>query len=162
MPNFDVNAKTRVFIGGVIADKMEDFVASDFASQSWTQIKGLTNIGQLGDTYQEISVDQVGSGRTMKAKGTANAGNQELQMSFLPADAGQLALIAAGKARENYAFKIEFDDAPSGGTPTTRMYIALVMGTPEILGGANDVKSMTATLAVNSNIVNTAAAPSGG
>jgi hypothetical protein len=72
-------------------------------------------------------------------------------------DAGQLALIAAGKTRNNYPFKIEATDAPVGGTASQRLFLGLVMGTPETFEGANDVRKLQANIEINSNIVVVAA-----
>lgn len=151
-------ANTKIFVGAAIADQSDDFDATDFASETWTEIGGTTNLGQIGDTAELITSNQITSGRTKKAKGTFNAGSMAIVCDLDPDDAGQTALIAAGAARSNYAFKIEFPDAPASGTPSTRYFIALVMGTPEVYEDANSTKKLNATLEVNSNIVKVAAA----
>lgn len=158
MPTLDINARTKIYIGGPLADKDEDFDAADFTSQTWVRINGATNLSSIGDSYQLVTSDQIGVGRTKKGKGTANAGSQALIFDINSEDAGQLALIAAGSSPENFAFKLEWDDAPEGGTPTHRMFIALVMGTPEQYEGANDPKKLSAPLEINSNIVRVAKA----
>lgn len=159
MPTLDINARTKIYIGGVIADQDEDFVAADFTSQTWVRINGATNLSTIGDSYNLVTSDQIGVGRTKKGKGTANAGSQSLVFDLNMDDAGQVALFAAGTdPNNNYAFKIEWDDAPAGGTPTHRMFIALVMGTPEQYEGANDPKKLNAPLEINSNIVRVAKA----
>ncbi|WP_404404893.1 hypothetical protein [Pelagibacterium halotolerans] len=151
-------ANTKIFIGGVTADQDTDFVEADFSGETWTEIGGTTNLGQIGDTAELITSNQITRGRTKKAKGTFNAGSMAIVCDLDPDDAGQTALAAAGGARDNYAFKIEFDDAPSGGTPSTRYFIGLVMGTPEVFEDANSAKKLNTTIEVNSNIVKVAAA----
>ncbi len=44
-------AGQKIYIGGQLDDKSTDFVAADFASQSWTEIDGWTQCGATGDTW---------------------------------------------------------------------------------------------------------------
>ena len=76
-------------------------------------------------------------------------------------DAGQIAALAAEKTDENYAFKLEFDDAPAGGTPSERYFVAMVGGASEQLDTANNVMKLNLSLWINSNVVrvNAAEAP---
>lgn len=152
-------AGSKLFIGGALASDGSDFDATDFTSQTWVEIKGTTNLGGAGDTSQLGTSDQIGVSRTRKWKGTRNAGSMEIVMDIDISDAGQLALIAAEKTRDSYAFKLEFNDAPSGGTPSTRMFCAFVMSAAETYDQANDRIQLKATLEIDSNIVRVAAAP---
>jgi hypothetical protein len=159
-----VTAKSKLSIGAAKAFGNTDFVASDFTtgSPTWALVGGTTNLGAAGDTSNLITSDQIGSGRTRKAKGTRNAGSMQVICDIDIADAGQLALIAAEKTRDSYAFKLEFDDAPSGGTPSTRYFTAFIMSTSEQYDEANSVMKLNATLEIDSNIVRVAAAAGGG
>ena len=124
MPIF-ATAGAKVFIGGVLDAKSVDFVAADFTSQTWTQVNHLESIGTFGDTATEITFDDIGLNRTQKLKGTKNAGNLEMVAGINYADAGQIALLAAEKSIHDYAFKVEFKDAPEGGTPSQRLFCLL-------------------------------------
>ena len=159
-----VTAKTKLSIGTAKAFGTTDFVAADFTTGSpeWTLINGTTNLGAAGDTSELVTSNQIGSGRTRKAKGTRNAGSMTLVCDIDITDPGQLALIAAEKTRDSYAFMLEFDDAPAGGTPSTRYFSAFVMSTAEQYDEANSVMKLNATLEIDSNIVRVAAAASGG
>ncbi len=152
MPIF-ATAGAKVFIGTVLDAKPTDFVAADFTSQSWTQVNNLESIGTFGDTATEITFDDIGKNRTQKLKGTRNAGNMEMVCGIDYADAGQIALLAAEKSIHDYAFKVEFNDAPEGGTPSQRLFIAKVMSAAEQLDTANNVMKLNSTLGINSNIV---------
>jgi hypothetical protein len=161
MPFF-ATAGSKVFIGGALDMKSTDFVAADFTSQTWVEIKNLEAIGSFGDTSEAIAQDIIGEGRTKTIKGTRNAGTMELVMAIDYADAGQIAVIAAEKTTADYAFKVEFNDKPaSGASPknSTRMFIGKVMSAGEALDSANNVMKMTASVAVNSNVVRTNASP---
>ena len=151
-------AGAKISIGGVIADQSEDFDETDFSGEAWTEIDGWTQMGAIGDSAQEITTSVINRGRDIKQKGTRNAGTMENVFAVVPGDAGQAALIAAEKTPDNYAFKIEFDDAPAGGTPTTKYFIALVMSSSNAGGDANTVRTLNATLSINSNVVTVDAA----
>lgn len=106
-------AGARIFIGGAIADKNADFVASDFASQSWTEIDGWSSTGAIGDGASEIATDLINRGRTIVQKGTRRSPAMENRFAIVPGDAGQVALKAAERSKDNFAFKIEWNDAPT-------------------------------------------------
>lgn len=146
-------AGTTFFIGGVLPAKSVDFVAADFTSQVWVPVSHLEGLGTFGDTSTEITFDSLSQNRTIRLKGTRNAGNQEVVVGIDYADAGQIAILAAEKTPYDYAFKMVFDDAPEGGTPSQRLFIAKVMSVAEALDTANNVMKMNASLGINSNVV---------
>lgn len=146
-------AGAKLFIGAVVKNKYSDFVLSDFASQAWTEINGLENIGSLGDTSEEVTFSVIGSMRVQKYKGLRNAGNMEVVVGVDYADAGQKALRAAERTPHDYAFRLVLNDAPANGTPSERLFIAKVMSTSEEAGEANNIVKLKTTLAINSNVV---------
>lgn len=158
-------AGAKLYIGGAaMATQTDDFVASDFTSVVWTLIDGWEQMGPVGDTAQLISTDLINRGRTTKQKGTRNAGSMQNRFAILGTDAGQLALIAAEKTRNNYPFKIEFDDAASGPAspapqPSKRYFVGLVMSAQEAGGQANTARMLESTIEINSNVVPVAANP---
>jgi hypothetical protein len=145
----------KVFIGAAKQFADTDFVLADFTggTPTWTEVKGTTNIGGFGDESQLISSEHVGSARTRKTKGTRNAGQMALVCDLDYADPGQIALLAAEKTRDSYAFKVVLNDAPAGGTPSERYFTAFVMSAREEFGGPNQAMQMNATLEIDSNIV---------
>ncbi|WDR07302.1 hypothetical protein PSQ90_07750 [Devosia rhodophyticola] len=158
MPNFQVTAKTKIEIGDAIADQNTDFTTSDFSGVTWTEIGGTTDLGTFGDTAEVVKSGQIGRGRVLKLKGLVDGGAWVITCDLDVADAGQLALIAAAKTDDNYPFRLTFDDAPSGGTASTRTVVGLVIGIPETYGDANSPMKLVATVEVNSNTVRVAAA----
>jgi hypothetical protein len=105
-------AGSKIYIGGALSTKTTDFVAADFTAQSWTLIDGWSTMGSIGDTRTIIKTDLINRNRTTKQGGTADAGSMANEFAKIDADAGQIAVIAAQAANANFAFKIEFDDAP--------------------------------------------------
>lgn len=163
MASLVTTAGSRIYIGPAMAFTGTDLVAGDFPSTgegaiTWTEIKGHTDLGSSGDTSELVTSNQIGIRRTRKAKGSRNAGSKTLIMDFDPTDAGQIAILAAEKTDDSYAFKITLDDAPTGGTPSERYFLAFVMSHEEQLGEANNAVKISAMLEIDSNIVRVAAA----
>lgn len=156
-------AGAKLSIGPVKAFGSTDFTATDFTtgSPTWTLINGTTNLGSSGDTSELITSNQIANPRTRKAKGTRNAGSMQVVCDIDFADPGQIALIAAEKTRDSYAFKLEFSDALApAGKGSTRYFTAFVMSATEEAGEANSVVKLNATLELDSNIVRVAATAS--
>lgn len=148
-------AGAKIYIGGVLATDIDDFVAADFTSQSWKEIDGWETMGEIGDAAEIITTQIINRNRDIKMKGTRSAGSMDNRFAIMPTDAGQIALIAAEKSTSNYAFKIEFDDqiTPTTGTKTTLYFVGLVTSAREVGGGANTVRMLQGTVEINSNIV---------
>lgn len=153
MSGIFATAGTKVFIGSTLAPKSEDFVEADFSGISWTEIAWLENIGQFGDESVEITFDAIGESRTQKLKGTRNAGNMDLIAGVDSEDPGQEALRSAEQDADDYAFRVDFNDAPDGGTPSQRFFIGKVMTAREQLDTANSVVRLAGRVSINSNIV---------
>jgi len=151
-------AGAKIYIGpaGTVPD--DDVDASDFASITWTEIKGWQTMGSVGDTATLITEAVISAKRDLKAKGTRNAGSMQNNFIILPTDPGQIALIAAEATEHNYPFKIEFDDEPAGSapTPTIKYFYGIVMSANEQGGGANTARLLQGNIEVNSNVVTVA------
>ncbi len=160
MSKLFATAGSKLDIGPVKTYAGTDFIASDFTdgSPTWTEIGGTTNLGTAGDTSTLITSDQINAARTRKAKGTRNAGSMQVVCDLDYSDAGQLAAVAAEKTKSTYAFRLTFNDAPTGGTPSIRYFTALVMSAAEQWDEANSVMKLNVTLELDSNIVRVAAA----
>ena len=151
MSRIVATAGAKLFIGPAKVFDIRNFAESDFAplAPSWVEIGGTTNLGSLGDTAELITSDQIGDPRTRKAKGVRNAGSMQVVCDIDRNDPGQLAAVAAEGSDETYAFKLQFNDAPSGGTPSIRYFVALVMSAVEQLDEANNVMKLNITLEID-------------
>ncbi|HEU5019686.1 MAG TPA: hypothetical protein VFT69_17145 [Pseudolabrys sp.] len=151
-------AGAKIYIGPAQAAPDDDIAAADFTSTTWTEIADWTQCGSFGDTSALITTAVISRGRDVKQKGTKNAGSMQNVFAVNADDAGQIALIAAKTSNSNFPFKIEWDDAPSGvgATPTIHYFVGLVMSAQEAGGGPNTVRSLNATIEINSNVVTVA------
>lgn len=143
---YSVSGST-IAIGGVLASKATDFVAGDFASQTWTNIDGWESAGSVGDTADVIKTNLINRDRVLKQKGSNDAGSMENNFAIIDADPGQVALIAASKTDSNYAFKVTWN----GGD--VQYFIGLVTEAPRAGGTSNTVQMLKAKIEINSNVV---------
>lgn len=151
-------AGCHFYIGGVKETQTADFVAADFAGQSWVEVDGWSQMGAFGDAAALITSQLINRGRDVKQKGTTNAGSMQNVFAKIDSDPGQIALIAAaaGVVKDNYAFRIDFNDA-DGGDPSKAYFVGLAMNANEAGGQANTIRNLNATIEINSNIVRVAA-----
>lgn len=152
-------AGAKFYIGNAaMAVPTADVVLADFASVTWVRVSDWQNMGPVGDAAAEIATDIIDRGRTTVQKGTFRSPSQTQQFAVNSDDAGQIAMKAARASKLNYPFKIVFDDAPEGGTPSENYWIGLVMSAQEQGGGANTVRLLSCNVAPNTNIVEVPAA----
>lgn len=155
-------AGAQIYIGAAVTSVPDDdtISASSFTSVTWIEIKGWQTMGAIGDSATLISEDVISQGRTLKAKGTKNAGSMQNNFLIVPSDPGQIALITAANTPYNFPFKIEFDDAPPTGsapTPSKKLFYGIVMSSQEAGGGANTARVISGTVEINSKVIDVAA-----
>lgn len=128
-------------IGSPITLAGVDLTEASFSGQTWNNIAQVENLGSFGDTASEITFDSLSGNRTLRLKGTRNAGSLDLVCAIDAADAGQLAAIAAERTVYDYAFRVNFTDPPAVKSSAVTITIAapgvvswnahgLVAGTP--------------------------------
>ena len=130
----------------------------EYQALTFIEVKEAEGIGSFGDTASEVTFTSLGDSRTRRLKGARDAGVLEVVLGADYADAGQLALIAAEKTTHNYAFKVVFNDAPPGGTPSERYFIGMVAAVPEAIDTADNVVKLNCSIWVNSAITRVSAA----
>lgn len=139
-------AGATISIGAAMAAPSTDLTASSFSAVSWTEIDGWETAGAYGDTAALITTQLINRGRDIKQKGTFNAGQMQNNFAILPTDAGQIALKAASRSRNNYPIKVEWDDAAEPRSNTVTMTIAdpgVVTWTSHGLADGDQIKLAT-------------------
>lgn len=133
MPQLYPVAGAKFYIGPAVNSVPDDadVDVTDFSSVTFVEIKGWQTMGAIGDAATLISEDVISSGRTLKAKGTRNAGSMQNNFIILPNDVGQIALIAAEASDNNFPFKIAFDDAP----PSIVAPVTATIASPGVFSG---------------------------
>jgi len=121
--------------------------AAAYAALSWTEIKQVGNMGQIGTSVNSLQYPTWGDTVVQKAKGLADGGSPTLEVMRVPGDAGQTALRAAALTNLTYAFKVERNDKLTGGGTNTIIYNwGLVAGPARPQGGNEDFDTEIFTL----------------
>lgn len=154
MPIF-ATAGAKLFIGGPLNGPL--VTESSFSGITWVEVKRLETLGAIGDTSEPVTFDDIGEARRIKLKGVRDAGTMEVVAGIDYSDAGQEDVLEAEASPNSFAFKIQFNDAPAGGTPSLRLFVAHVLSASEQLDTASSVMKLNMSLGVNSNVVRVAA-----
>jgi hypothetical protein len=143
---------SKLYIAGVHAAATD--TSAEYGALTWVEVKNISNLGDFGDEASQITVDHVGEGRTLKLKGTRNAGEMAVTCSWDALDPGQIAVRAAEKTSFAYDFKLEANDkADDNDTNSIFYFAALVRSARRSQGGPNDVVTMAMTLDITTEIV---------
>jgi Phage tail tube protein, TTP len=129
--------------------------AGEFAALTYTTVGGMRTLGEFGDESQLVKFEVIGDGRTRQLAGSKDAGVLECLCAYDAADAGQLAMIAAFDAGNEYAFKVSPNDGAS--TDSIWYFIGPVTSKRVVAGENNSVLSIRFNVAVNSAVVHVAA-----
>ena len=127
----------------------------EYAALSYTAVGGVRTLGEFGDESQLVKFEVIGDGRTRQLAGSKDAGVIECLCAYDIADTGQLAMIAAFDAGNEYAFRV----TPNDGVITDSVFYfkGPVTAKRIVAGENNSVLSIRFNVAVNSEVLNVAA-----
>ena len=78
-----------------------------YTALTWVLVGDTVEIGEYGSEYTVIEHTPIDSGITQKIKGNVSYGSLGVKIGSVPADAGQVILLAASTSQNDYSFKIE-------------------------------------------------------
>lgn len=143
---------SKLFIGGNV-DETTD-TQSEYEAQTWVEVKGVTNLGEFGDSSADITTTELNDNRVQHAKGARDGGSPAFVCNNKPSDPGQQAMYNAEGQPFDYAFKVVFPDkATVNGTGSTRYFRGKVMSIREGVGSANNPITVTFNVGINSDVV---------
>lgn len=130
---------------------------SDFDGQEWTEVGGLLTLGSVGLTQNYGSQSMISMGFDVQFKGTKSFNIMENVFSFMPLDAGQIAMNAADNCG-TYAFRIDY-----GGCEDVRVQMFYGQVAPAVWqgGDANTGQVMNWPILVSSVVVDGNLSPPG-
>lgn len=137
------SAGTRIYIGNAPAT----YDAAGFAAVSFTEIGEITDAGEFGRTYNQVTHNPLGDRRTVKRKGSYNDGAMSLQMARVPADAGQAILVTALNSDASYAFKVVLQDG------TIFYFTAQIMSYTTNVGSVDQITAATVNVEIDNDII---------
>lgn len=120
------------------------YEASAVAS-SFTPIGEITDMGEHGREYAEITHMPIGSRGVRKFKGSFNEGTKQMQLGLDSDDAGQIIAKAAALSDSDYSFKVAY---PSGDVD---YFQAKVMSFRKGVTGVDTIVSATIALSLTTS-----------
>ena len=132
---------------------------ADYEADSYTSVGEVEDLGEFGDTAEEITFTSLANRRVRKFKGSFDAGSLSVTCGNDSADAGQAAMLAAFASDNDYNFRVQLNDTPVGGsTPTTLYFSGKVTSKPKNVGNVSNVVRQMFTVGINTEILEVAAA----
>lgn len=115
----------------------------------------ITDIPGFGESYNINSINILGSGLVIKAKGSCDPGTIAVPMARTPADPGQAILDLAKGDMRTFSFKVTLADdfTPVTGHPTTAYFMGKVSGYPIEIGSTDGFVMSTVNIAITSKPV---------
>lgn len=148
-------AGSKFFIGTAPMNPASSLNAASFAGVTWVEVKAWNTAGPLGEESSAITYDLIGDDIQQTVAGTETPPAIDQTFGLDYGDPGQVAIVAARKSKANYPFKVTFGDGTT--TPTTRLFVGIVLTAREEMGQSNAVKQLVTSIRRNSNLVRVAA-----
>lgn len=121
-----------------------------FAALTWTDVAGVTNVGEFGPTFEDVTDTPLGTGITEHRKGGADYGSFTPAMSYDPADAGQVLFLAGVDGAEKdtvFSHRVTLQDG-------TIFYVTgQIFAAPLSVGDASSMVSITGNVMLNNKPV---------
>lgn len=130
---------------GISAATPATFNSTGYAALTFTNIGEITDAGEHGREYAEITHNPIDTRGTAKFKGSFNEGTKTLQLAIDDDDAGQTLLKTALNSDDDYSFKVEYQ----GGA--IDYFRAKVMSFKKAANGVDTLRSATVTLSITTN-----------
>lgn len=132
--------------------------ASSASADTFTVVGEITDIGEFGRVFKEITSEVISDRKTYRVKGKYDDGTITLTLNRDLSDAGQTALAAALNSDANYNIRVELNDKTTYTGHGTRFdFKAEVFSFTTKVGGPNSFVGATVKLGIDSDVVTTAA-----
>lgn len=143
-------AFTKFYISNAVAASTIDS-ESEFEALTWVQVRPVSSIGEIGDMSESVEATSLEDNRKQRLPGLNDAGELPVTVNFKASDVGQIAMRAAAVAsNQQYAFKIELNDAPDDNDTNTCIYFLGRVTSARLTGlQVNSVTQMVFNCPVN-------------
>lgn len=129
----------------VSASTPATFDSAGYAALSYTTVGEVSDLGEFGREYNEVTFNPIGTRATRKYKGSFNEGTMTLQVGLDTDDAGQDLLYTASGSDSDYSFKVTAQNGD------VYYFQAKVMGFKRSFGGVDQITSATINLSITSS-----------
>jgi hypothetical protein len=144
MSNVTTSAGTTIAIS---ATQPATYNQIGFAALTFTNIGEVTNLGEFGRVYEQVTHQPLGDRRTVKRKGSFNDGALSLQIGRDEADAGQALLLTALDDDNSQAFEVTYQDG------TIKYFTAQVMSFTDVVNDANTITGHNCQVEIDNDII---------
>jgi hypothetical protein len=148
------STEARFFISSTTITASTDTI-TEYAALVWVEVGEVEDLGQFGDTSNEVTFTSLKDGRVRKFKGSKNAGTMALVCGDDPADLGQKKMdVAEVDSRFEYGFKVVINNqVTSNGLDGVDYFRGLVMSNPKTVGASDNIVRINYSIAINSAIL---------
>lgn len=124
---------------------------SAFESLTYLEVGEITDLGEFGAEFSNITHTSLGDRIVRKFKGTEDPGSLQLQLGYDPDDTGQAECKTALASDNEWAFKVTLNDAGTGSpsSPTTFYFRGRVMSFKRQVGGPESVVGAQCNIGIN-------------
>ncbi len=130
---------------GIAAAAPATFDVTGYSALTFSDIGEITDGGEHGREYAEVTHKPIGNRSTQKFKGSFNEGTKTLQLAISPADAGQVLAKAALGSDAPYSFSVTYQ----GGD--VDYFQARVMSFKKATGNVDSIRSATIQLSITTS-----------
>lgn len=121
--------------------------AAGFQALPWTEVAEITDLGEFGREYSQVTHAPLATRRTIKRRGGFNDGSITLPMARDAEDAGQALMAEALDSDDSYSYCIQVQDG-------SRFYFtAQCMSFKTSIGGVDSITGKTAQLEIDDDII---------
>lgn len=150
-------AKSRLYIGPAVTAAPAD--AAAYAALAWVEVDDISDLGEIAGEGTDITIKRISDGYARHLKGTVDNGSLEITCLRNLDDDGQAAMTAAAGTWNSYAFKVQLNDMPVGGTaPTVFYFMGPILSAKTTLKTGDDAVTTVYKAAISGPILEVPAA----
>lgn len=116
------------------------------AVSDFTEIAEVTDIGEFGKKYNQVTHSPLSTRQIIKRRGSYDNGTATIQYAYAPTDPGQIKLAAALATDVSQSYRVKLQDN------TTFYFTAQCMSAPISVGGVDSITAGSSDLEVDSEI----------
>lgn len=146
-------AGAKLYIGPAVTSDTD--TQGEYEALSFTEVALVEDLGEFGDSSNPITFTALNDARVQKKKGSKDAGTISATLGRDSSDAGQAAIVAAEASPNDYAFKIELNDASEGSPSSNTVFYfrGQVMSYTTNIGSVDNIIRSTVNIGINSEII---------
>jgi hypothetical protein len=138
---------TKLFIRAAVPANL---TATGYNGLTWVEVKGIVDIGEVGDTQNDITIDTL-IGRVEHVNGSSDLGEIPVSMTFIDADPGQVIVRSGAGSNTYHSIRIQDADGKRA------HFVGVLANLQDRARSASEYKGQTFVIRGNSAIVRTTA-----